>query len=199
MKKLENLRWSPKWVSHLGCIKGCLDFLGIEVSDAWLFGATGHAFLINMHEEVCPSGPTAWKTVKLFELGQNIGYEIEGITAHKSDENFDVVQKRTWDFTRKALDQDFPCYGWELEIPEYYVVFGYDEDGYYYSGPGCDEGKGPKPWRELGDTGIGIIEMYSLKPNDPREEQLAVKDALSFALDHSGNPEEWIFFHTGQS
>ena len=43
--RLENLKWQPKWVSHLGCLKGCLDYLDVQVSDAWLFGASGHAFL----------------------------------------------------------------------------------------------------------------------------------------------------------
>ena len=51
-KKIENLRWQPKWISHLGCVKGCLDHLGVGVSDAWLFGATGHAFVINIHPEI---------------------------------------------------------------------------------------------------------------------------------------------------
>jgi len=51
-KKLENLRWRPRWISHLGCIKGCLEYLGVDVSDAWLFGATGHAFVINLHDVV---------------------------------------------------------------------------------------------------------------------------------------------------
>lgn len=36
MKALKSLKWSPKWVSHLGCIKGCLDYLGVEITDAWL-------------------------------------------------------------------------------------------------------------------------------------------------------------------
>jgi len=26
-KKLENAKWPPKWISYLGCIKGCLDYL----------------------------------------------------------------------------------------------------------------------------------------------------------------------------
>ena len=56
MKELANLRWSPKWVSHLGCVKGCLDFLGTKMSDAWLFGGTGHAFIINISEDSCPNG-----------------------------------------------------------------------------------------------------------------------------------------------
>jgi hypothetical protein len=50
VKQLENLRWKSKWTTHLGCIKGCLDYLKKDVSDAWLFGTTGHAFLINILE-----------------------------------------------------------------------------------------------------------------------------------------------------
>ena len=47
-KKLENLRWRPMNVTHLGCIKGCLNYLGLDVTNAWLYGASGHAFIINM-------------------------------------------------------------------------------------------------------------------------------------------------------
>jgi hypothetical protein len=60
---------------------------------------------------------------------------------------------------------------------------------------GCDEGKGPKPWRELGDTGIGVLEMYSVTPGRAADDVTTVKEALSFALDHAANPEEWIFEH----
>jgi hypothetical protein len=195
MGKLQGLQWSPKWVSHLGCIKGCVDYLGIDVSEAWLYGGTGHAFVINLHEGVCPSGPTAWRTVKLFELGRNLGYTIDGVFGFKSNDDFAAVQKRAWEHVVQAIDQGRPCYGWELEIPEFYVVCGYDEVGYYYSGPGCDEGKGPKPWRELGDTGIGVLELYSIAPGQAADDATTVAEALSFALEHAANPKEWIFEH----
>ena len=158
MKKLENLKWVPRWVSHLGCVKGCLDYLGLDVSDAWLFGATGHAFVINVHEVVCPSGPTAWNTEMLLKLGKNVGYEIDEAFGMKSAADFGERQKLAWEHAKAAIDQGLPCYGWELDIPEYYVVYGYDEGaGYYFSGPGCDEGRGPKPWQELGESEIGVI------------------------------------------
>lgn len=193
MSDLENARWSPKWVSHLGCIKGCLDYLKLEVSDVWLFGATGHAFVINIHPEVCPSGPTAWKTVKLFELGRNIGYAVDGVFGLKAAGDFAALQKRAWDFARGAIDQGLPCYGWELEIPEFYVVYGYDEVGYYYSGPQCDDGKGPKAWQELGETDIGVIEMYSVAPGQSAAAAQIVEEAFSFVIEHATSPEKWIY------
>lgn len=192
-KKLENLKWKPMWTSHLACIKACLDYLKVDVSEGWLFGSTGHAFILNIHEIVCPSGPTAWRTDMLHKLANNIGCTIEGGFGHKSQNNFRRKQELAWQMTQKAIDEGFPCYGWELEIPEYYVVYGYDDKGYYYSGPLCDSGKGPKPWQDLGDTEIGVLEMYVVIPNEPAADGQTVKEAFKFALEHSRSPEKWIF------
>lgn len=189
---LNNLRWKPMWVTHLGCVQGCIEFLGLDVSDAWLFGGTGHAFIINVHEQVCPSGPTAWMTAMLGELGTNLGYVVDCVFGRKSEPGFAEKQQYAWKFAKQAIDQGLPCYGWELEMPEFYVVYGYDERGYLYSGPGCDEGKGPKPWREFGDTEIGIVEMYSVAPGEPADDAKTVRDALSFALEFAENPDKWI-------
>jgi len=195
VKKLEDCRWVPRWVSHLGCIKGCLEYLGVEISEAWLYGGTGHAFVINLHEQVCPSGPTAWKTEKLFHLGKNLGYTLDGIFGFKVQDDFQNLQRKAWEHVRQSIDENRPCYGWELEIPEFYVVNGYDDTGYYISGPGCDEGKGPKPWQEFGDTGIGVLEMYSVAPGRIADDDVTVKEALTFALEHAANPPNWIFEH----
>jgi hypothetical protein len=192
MKKLDNLKWSPKWVSHLGCVKGCLDFLGIEMTDAWLYGGTGHAFIINISEDSCPSGPTAWKTMMLYEQAPGLGYEIRGVFGSKYNQSLAGLQKQAWEFTCKSIDQGFPVYAWEIDIPEFYVIYGYDDVGYYYSGPDADNGKGPKPWKELGDTGIGLVELYNLKPVEARTPVEVVKSAFEKVIKHAGNPDDWI-------
>jgi hypothetical protein len=194
MKRLEGLRWVPRWVSHMGCIKGCLDYLGIGVTDAWLFGATGHAFVINIGERLCPSGPTAWSTERIFALGRNIGYGNDVVFGMGMDDEARAAkQQEAWDFVRAAIDQGLPCYGWELDIPEFYVIQGYDDTGYYYSGAGCDEGMGPKPWQTLGNTEIGIIEIYRLAPGRPADDATTVREALAFALEHAQGPAKWVF------
>lgn len=194
-KELDGLRWQPRWVSHLGCIKGCLDYLRVDVSWPWLYGGTGHAFVINIHEVVCPSGPTAWNTEMLFRLAPNLGYKAAGVFADKSAPGFAAKQAEAWALVRESLDNSIPCYGWELDIPEYYVIYGYDDVGYYYSGAGCDEGAGPKPWQQhiAEDSGIGVLEMYSVEPCEPGSTERVVKDPLTLALEHAESPEKWIF------
>jgi hypothetical protein len=193
MKKLDGLFWKPMWVSHLGCIKGCLDYLGIEMSDDWLFGGTGHAFVINVHEKVCPSGPTAWMTGPMSGLAVNLGYELDGVFSTRSDPGDGEAAARAWDFARESIDAGLPCYGWELAIPEFYVIYGYDETGYYFSGPMSDQGPMPKPWEHLGRSDIGIVELYSVQGTGRAGDAETVRSALEFALRHAEGPGEWIF------
>lgn len=196
-KKLEDLDWSPKWVSHMGCIKGCLDHMGVGASDAWVYGASGHAFIINVHDVVCPSGPTAWNSPGMVKLVENLGCKVESVSSHKSAADFAEKKKRAWEIAKSAIDSGYPCYGWELEIPEYFVVYGYDDDGYLFKGPRpndptASEAK-PKPWQELGEAETGVVLMSAVKPAKAKDDSTVVKEALAFALEHNSDPGKWTF------
>lgn len=80
-----------------------------------------------------------------------------------------------------------------MQIPEFYVIHGYDESGYYFNGPLCDDRQGPKPWKELGDTGIGWMEISVVTSAKAADIKTATRDAFIFALDHARHPEKWTF------
>lgn len=185
-KILDGLKWVPRWTSHVGCIKGCLDYLGVDVSDAWLFGATGHAFVLNIKDDLCASGPTDWDTERFVSLGRNVGYLVDeiGRWCPEQDRDLAEVQQEAWDFVRNCIDDGLPCYGWELDVPDFYVIYGYDETGYFISGPGCDDGAGPVPWQDLGRSEIQVVAVSSVRPAEPAEDKKAVLDALSYAVGH---------------
>jgi len=191
-KVLEGLLWAPRWASHVGCIKGCLNYLDIEVSNAWLFGATGHAFVLNISPGLCPSGPTDWDTSGFLRLGRNLGYRVESVDVYcPGKRDLRDAQERAWDHVRRSIDEGLPCYGWEIDIPEYYVIYGYDKTGYYISGPGCDEGAGPIPWRNLGKSEIGVVLVANVRRTEPADVRQTVRDALSSALDLGHNRRKW--------
>ncbi len=127
------------------------------------------------------------------QLGQNAGYEFKQVVAHKSQDDFADKQKEARDMVREAIDQGMPCYGFELEAPEFYMIHGYDDIGYYYSGPASKPDNGPIPWQKLGDTDIGILEVYSISQGKAADDARTVKEALAFALEHAKGPEKWIF------
>lgn len=193
MKKLENLRFKPHHVSHMGCLDGCLEYLGLDVSMPWLYGATGHAFIINIAKDICPSGPTAWKTMMIFESARNLGAKIDGVFAWKRDPDFKEKQEKAWKFIQKAIDAGQPCYGWQIgEIADFYIIYGYDDVGYYYKGYHVEDGGGPKPWKEVGTTDVTLLEMYSVKKVKPIDDARTVKQAFQNVLKHAQNPKDWI-------
>ena len=124
-------------------------------------------------------------------LGRNVGYVSDGVFSLTSANDFTDRQKDAWDLVRAAIDSELPCYGWELAVPEYYLVYGYDDVGYYYR-DFDGTSRGPKPWHELGESEIGVLEMYHLKPGAPVDDTIAVKDALEFALEIAESPTKWI-------
>ena len=182
MKKLESLSYQPAWVSLLGALQGCLQYLDLKVSNPWLYGATGWAFVLNVHDTLCPSGPTAWRDLEtMIELGPNIGFELNAVTGHRSQPEFVERQKEAWQMVRAALDDGQPCLGWELNIPEFYIVHGYDDTGYCFVGP-SQEREGHKPWQDLAETGIGWLMAASVHQVPAAEDQETVKRTIEFAL-----------------
>jgi hypothetical protein len=136
----------------------------------------------------------------MFELARNIGYEfVNSVVSFKTNDDFAEKQKEAWNKVRESIDAETPCYGWELEQPEFYVITGYDDVGYFYNGPGIEGEKGPKPWQQLGETDIGIVEVYGLKRGQPQDDEKTVKESLEFALKHARDPGEWVHsgYHTG--
>jgi hypothetical protein len=192
-KELNGLRWVPRWASHVGCIKGCLDYLGVETSDAWLFGATGHAFVLNISPGLCPSGPTDWDTSRFLRLGRNLGYVVDKVDEYcpRQGSGLRVEQEKAWKHVRTAIAQGLPCYGWELDIPEYAVIYGHDRKGYYIRGPGCEEGKGPMPWRDLGRSEIAQVLVASVHRVAAADDLQTVREALVYALDLAHNRPRW--------
>ena len=135
VKKLEGLEGTKRYIAHIGCIEECLNYLGADISTPWLYGGTGHAFIINIPNDLCPSGPTAWYTDMLFQLAPNLGYRSEGVKFSKEDANvnlskkdngstFSEKQKEAWDLVRASIDQGLPCYGFQLQHPDFTQSMG---------------------------------------------------------------------------
>jgi hypothetical protein len=189
-KEVKGLRWEPRWISAMGCLHPCAKHLGRDLSWPWLYGGSGYAFILNIHQGLCPSG---WHVLDfpLGELGKNLGIEVdsfcEGGHEFPNEQDLPRRQREVWEATRQALEQERPCYGYNLEIGDYYVVYGYDDVGYYYSGPMCDAGKGPLPWEEYGPSGqvSGLLCLGAVKLREPADEAKTVRDALRFAIEHA--------------
>lgn len=171
----------------VGCIKSCLDYLGIHVSTNWV--SAPYAFMLNINEEVSFKGPENWGDNGCFdELIRNCGGIVTNYGFHKSEDNIDQKRKQAWDMVRDSIDKGLPCYAWELDKPLYYLLAGYDSSGYYYLEPASGDISGPKPYQELGDSDWGCLEIHIIRPGSISDNLKTIKDVFEYAV-NVGNYE----------
>jgi len=186
--KIENLAMPPFNTTLMGVVKGALDYYKIEVEAPTVFGASGHAFLINIHKQLCPSGPYCWKRDAATPLIRNLGLEMSDLgffSPRNTPEDRASVEKKL----RDALDRGVPC---SLINLENQLIAGYDEDGFLTLQPWAPKEDFPPArltfgsWREFGDT--FHVSFYTLRSVKPVEHRTAVLDSLDYAVDLHTNP-----------
>lgn len=182
----------PMWTSYVSCLKAISDYLELGHSTAWVCGASGHAFIMNISADLCPSGPTAFSDKPMAALCINLGIILNGTVFDKNVPDFDRKQNEAWEMTCKAIDNDMPTFGWEMGNPEYHIVYGYDNENYLYYD--CRGNPNIRKWNTLGKTDIGVVSLFSANKEDALADvNKTLRDAFTFALDFSKHKKEWTY------
>ncbi len=191
--KIENLKMYSFNTSLMGVLKGVLDYYDIKISDGMAYGGSGHAFLINVHEVVCPSGPYCWKYQKFFELVKNLGLEIIDLGFfHKkstADDRSKVEQA-----LREHLDAGLPGLAQNMENQ---TILGYDDNKLLLAQPWNVECKVTPPtltfgtWKEFGDEIHATFLVF--KKVQQKDETTIIKESLNYAVDLFKNPQQYTF------
>ena len=191
---LPGLQFVRRATTHMGCLEGCVNYLGLDMSPGWLFGGTGHAFFMNVGDSFCPAGPHEWPFFSVVSaLGQNLGIAFDLMMALPWEEgdNFATKQEQIWEDVCQAIDGGHPCYGWHYE---FIIIAGYDERGYLLSGPikaprvHPDGYRSFHTWRDFGATaGPESVEIAAISQGRSHDDDTIVKDALTFATQAAQN------------
>ena len=187
---LHGLQQPPYNTTMMGVVKGALDYYGIARTPGEAFVLSGHAFLMNVHEELCPSGPYLWRYDRFLELLTNLGLAMRNagtLTPTADPARRAALEERL----RGAIDAGVVC---SLLNMEHQLLLGYDGDGFMLAQPwGPDCSMTPArlsfgTWREFRDG--PPVTFFTLTTCSPRPES-AVSDAMDFALDLWRHPERY--------
>jgi len=195
MKKLDSLHQPPFNTCLVGAVKGALDYFDCNVSPAAAFGGSGHAFLVNIHEQLCPSGPYCWKYEEFYPLVRNLGLDmIELGFCHNGStpaERMAMEQK-----VRECLDQGQPCAVGNMDNQ---LIYGYDDNKFLMAQPwdACCETTPPsltfETWKEVGEELHAVF--WTFRKTPAKDESSTIRGSLRYALDLFQNPEKHSFEH----
>jgi len=188
---LANIKQPPFNTSMMGVIRGVLDYYGFKFSDAMAYAGSGHAFLINVHEVICPSGPYVWKYDGFIRLLRNLGLEMIDLgfihSGNKVAERAELEQK-----IRQHLDQGTSCSFCNMENQ---IVTGYEADHFLLTQPwSCVTDITPLTltfgtWVEFGKE--IHANFYAFKKIAAAAENKVIRDSLEYAVDLFTNPGKY--------
>lgn len=178
--KLDHLCQAPLNSTFMGVARGVLDYYRIATDDHMLFGLCGYAFAINIHPELCTSGPHCWDRRMTRDMLSPTGIDMHLLGAFGPDSSIED-RRRVETLVRRNLDGGEPCSMLNVEDQ---LIVGYDEGGFVLSQPWPQVDFPPKKlsfgnWKELG--GDFHVEFYSFQSNSHRPDRCAILESLGFA------------------
>jgi len=179
---LANLHQPPFNTTMMGVLKGVLNYYGLPRTDAEVYGLSGHAFLLNIHPTLCPSGPYCWNRAPIFKLIENLGVRMVPLGffhAGSSPEERAAIERQVID----ALDRGEAA---SLLNMEHQLITGYDETGLMTSQPWECADFPPKhltfgTWSEFGAE--IHVDFYRFEKGTPARAEDAFEAALRYAVD----------------
>ncbi|WLD92829.1 hypothetical protein [Alkalihalobacillus sp. AL-G] len=150
-KQLDSLKFSYLHHTLVGSLKSCIDYLNIDVSEEWLYGMSSVAFLIATDKKVSTDAVAyGYDPGMIFRLVENVGIRVRGIHRAEDPVDRDGLLSSAWDYAKHAIDNNYPCFSFELEEGhEHAIIFGYDGKGYLSHG-WHHRGTESIPWKKLG-------------------------------------------------
>jgi hypothetical protein len=198
---LENLKQPPNNSTLMGVIKGVSNYYDLKYSDAMIYGGSGHAFFINIHKDLCPSGPYLWNRGPFLNVLQNLGIEMvdQGFFWNESSKE---ERTRIEGILKTELDKKEPC---ALLNMEYQIISGYDETGFITAQPWAPNVDFPQKhltfesWAEMNSE--IHVNYFTFKHIKAKEEKEIIKQSLLYAVNVFQKPSEHTSepFFTGEA
>lgn len=182
--ELAKLKQEPLCTTQMGCVKGASDYFELDWTLPELFGFSGHAFMINIKADLCPSGPYVWRKDRFFLALRNLGIRRTGeIELRRGAPAADIAAAEAR--IKAHLDAGHVC---TFDFLEHQLVAGYDAEGFRILQPWNGESGVELPllsfgsWKEALDR-EGWAHFNLLEPDGMREDRQSLfRAALADAL-----------------
>lgn len=179
----------PNWTTAAGALEGVLAAEGLELPRHAVMGLTGHAWHLCLASEggitALPNGPHDLDWGAMVERYARTGLAWERFGRRAQGEELAAAREEALGWARERLDEGVPLIGFDLQVHEFAIVTGYDDErgGFQVESAVSEEMGGFAPWSDWPSPALGIIELFApTGPSDP-DPELAVLGALQTALE----------------
>jgi hypothetical protein len=191
-------RMHGTWLSYIGAVHGAVQAAGLcdlDLVDAYGISGMGAHFVV--HETCCPSSVTVYNWM-LDHVGalDRMGILSEVYLSFPGSRTYEAACRRAITNIKASIDRGVPVVLWGVDVPEFGVVYGYDDadgvllvSGVFGQGP---EASRPILYENVGRTAEVAPILHYQVPVERVEVDLAKarQDALAHYVARMERPEQ---------
>ena len=183
---LSDVKVPPFNSTLMGMISGVADYYNAGLSRAMIYGLTGQAFMMNIHSELCTSGPYCWNRGPFYELSRNIGIKINDLGFYPLESSKEAREKLE-EKLKTVIRGGNPC---GLVNMEYQLITSYDDTRFVLSQPwGGSFPPGHLTYSNWDEFGNDVFaNFFTFEKTGVKDMKPAVVKSLKYALDLNRNP-----------
>ncbi|HUT03369.1 MAG TPA: hypothetical protein VM163_05705 [bacterium] len=175
------------FVSPVGALAGVLRYLKDVRPFYHLMGLSGFAFRINIGDGVCPSSPCAFHWDHFLSRAlMLLGYDCEIVQSFGTSFLFEQRLKEAHALVQRSINGDVPLVVWELDLAEFGVIRGYDDEKSIYLTDTLksEEGEQTLAFSKLGRQATESLFVLSCGHRFEVDELVCAKRAIEYAVFH---------------
>jgi hypothetical protein len=154
---------------------------GMSLMD--VMGYTAHAFRIIINRKTVDVGSYSFFDWKLHhaKVMQNLGFSV--LTAGKQTNSPPTPEEleEAISYIQDSIDRGVPALGWDLFIPEWGVIYGYDDEKRVFRCRDMEK-DGELPYEKLGRGEATELYVLTIIGSHPKDSQSMLKGALKIAV-----------------
>ncbi len=177
----------PNWTTAAGALESVLAAAGLELPRHAVMGLTGHAWHLCLASEggvtALPSGPHDLDWGAMVERYARTGLAWERFGRRAQGAELEEAREEAIAWARSRLDDGKTLIGFDLQLHEFAIVRGYDEErrGFFVDSAVSGDLGGFATWSDW--PALGIIELFAPTGESDPDPEEAVVGALKTALE----------------
>lgn len=178
--------------SYTKAVLTALEAQESRVDPVWVAGTSGTAFRIWAHQDLCPSATSVFDWSLLPRGVENAGWSCDYHSRLWHEESVaEERRKAAHKAIVKALNEGKVPVCWDIGIPEWGVITGYDDETQEYAAISVLAEPAPLKYGQLGRRELPIMSVTIIEGRNNTDRREAVLNSLRIAVKHA-EQGEWL-------
>ena len=160
-----------------------------------IIATSGFAFRMWVSADLCPSATSIWEFHKQEEWVENGGLTCGYVARLWGEDNIEEKRRlEAIEIIKKSIDKGIPAISWDISVPEWGLITGYDDEMQMFSTLAINASKADPtspeydstqmPYNVLGKRELPLLSVLTITGTSGKSKETILKDTIKLAVTH---------------